>query len=179
MCVLTIRSIWLCKWKVWSKFKGIIAVSYTYSRWTGIHRNGSYTGTPSRFNYTNDWKSATCNRILRRWLEWYYSNKQGLGAISRKPSKHHMRKTFRDRIQGTRPSWSCTNDEITLPKPVQFLSIKITLIPLRSKPTSYTLVISSLSSPITDLHTNILKELSQHKHPKSFNHFLVPLTTTS
>ena len=85
-----------------------------------------------------------------------------------------MRKTFRDRIQGTYPSWSSTNDEITLSNPVQFLSINITLVPLRSKSTSYTLVISSPNPPTTDLHTNILKELSQHKNPKSFNDFLVP-----
>ena len=68
-------------------------------------------------------------------------------------------------------------NEVTLPKPVQFLSINITLVPLRSKSTSYTLVISSSKPPTTDLHTNILKELSQHKNPKTFNDFLVPDTT--
>jgi hypothetical protein len=72
------------------------------------------------------------------------------------------------------PSWSRTNDEITLSKPVQFLSINITLVPLRSKSTSYTLVISSPNPPMTDLHANIIKELSQHKNPKSFSDFLVP-----
>lgn len=62
---------------------------------------------------------------------------------------------------------------VTLPKPIQFLSLKITLTPLRSKPTSYNLTVSSPNIPTTDLHINILKEISLNKKPASFHRFLV------
>jgi hypothetical protein len=68
---------------------------------------------------------------------------------------------------------------VTLPKPTHFLSLKITLTPLRSKPTSYNLGVSSPSPPTTDLHANIFKEISQHRKPASFLHFLVSTLSSS
>ena len=66
-----------------------------------------------------------------------------------------------------------TEYKIKFPKPVHFISLQITLTPLRSNPNSFSLAISPLSPPTSDLDTSILKELSQHKTPKSFLDFLV------
>jgi hypothetical protein len=51
--------------------------------------------------------------------------------------------------------------------------LTISLVTLRSKPTSYTLAVSFPKSASSDLHTGIIKELAQHKKPKSFADFLV------
>jgi hypothetical protein len=64
--------------------------------------------------------------------------------------------------------------QMTFPKPVEFLTLRITFTPLRSKETSYTLAISTPKPPSSDLHATIIKELSQHKKPASFAQFLVP-----
>jgi len=70
-------------------------------------------------------------------------------------------------------TWPRRANEITFAKPIQFLILRIVLTPLRSKPTSYTLAISTPIPPSTDLHALIIKELSLHKKPESFAQFLV------
>jgi hypothetical protein len=63
---------------------------------------------------------------------------------------------------------------LSFSKPVHFLSLQINLTPLRSNPSSYSLTLTPLAPPSSDLDTQIQKELSQHKSPKSFLDFLVP-----
>jgi len=79
-------------------------------------------------------------------------------------------KTENDDIECERHS--DTEFLITFAKPIHFLIVRINLTPLRLKPTSYTLAISTPIPPSTDLHALIIKELSLHKKPESFAQFL-------
>lgn len=59
------------------------------------------------------------------------------------------------------------------------MTLNITLIPRRSKASSYSISISTPKPPTSDLHAALLKELSQHKKPRSFADFLVPLPSNN
>ena len=86
-----------------------------------------------------------------------------------------MQTVIRYPIRSTTSKQRTNIYQITLSKPLQTLTIQITLVKLKSKP-SYTITTTSPQPLTSDLHISIIKELSQHKKPKSFTRFLVPPT---